>query len=53
MLTEAKKDKVTRQSRIKEIEKKYNVTEKDYECYRRIKNGEDYNKVIKEIFGGN
>ena len=51
MLVEAKKESITRPERIKEIEKNSNVTEKDYECWQRIKNGEDYNKVIKEIFG--
>lgn len=50
ILSEAKKDDITRSERIKEIEKKSNITEKDYECLRRIKNGEDYNKVLKEIF---
>lgn len=36
--------------RIKEIEEASNITEKDYECFRRIKAGEDRKKVIDEIF---
>ncbi len=51
MLSLAKQDPTTRPNRIKELETKWNVTEKDYECLRRIKNGEDYSKVLKEIFG--
>lgn len=37
-------------SRISEIETKSSVTDKDYECLRRIKNGEPYDKVLAEVF---
>ena len=37
--------------RIKELEEKNGVTQKDYECMRRIINGEDRAKVVAEIFG--
>lgn len=50
MLVQAK-ELGARAERIKAIEEKSTVTEKDYECLRRIDAGEDQEKVVAEIFG--
>jgi len=37
--------------RLKDIALTNKVTDKDYDCYAKIKSGEDRNKVIEDIYG--